>query len=171
MSEDTKLQQLIINLLSPKQYEQITNPSSDELYAVEDNTVYASIEDLATKQDKIDDLATIRQGATKGATSIQPTDIASANKLGLIAGGNWLTVNQSTGKMECGELTKAQYNSALGYTFISKTTLNNVLVDYLKSSNIKTINGENIVGNGNVEIKSTAPTYIEETETLKIGGN
>jgi hypothetical protein len=31
--------------------------------------------------------------------------------------------------MECGELTKAQYNSALGYTFISKTTLNNVLVD------------------------------------------
>ena len=55
--------------------------------------------------------------------------IASASTLGGIKGGNWLTVNQSTGKLECGELSYAQYQSALGYTFISKTTLENVLAN------------------------------------------
>lgn len=55
--------------------------------------------------------------------------IASASTLGGIKGGNWLTVNQSTGKLECGELSYSQYQSALGYTFISKTTLENVLAN------------------------------------------
>ncbi|MBQ0114184.1 MAG: tail fiber domain-containing protein [Bacteroidales bacterium] len=64
--------------------------------------------------------------------------IAKAGVPGLVAGGNWLTVNQTTGKMECGELTKAQYDSALGYTFISKTTLNNVLKDVFTDGVIAT---------------------------------
>lgn len=39
-------------------------------------------EDLATKQDKITDLATIRSGAAKGATSVQNTEIAKVAKSG-----------------------------------------------------------------------------------------
>ena len=109
---------------------------------------------LNSKQDTISDLATIRDGASKGATALQSIPIAKANVVGGVAGGNWLTVNQTTGKMECGELTKAQFDSANGYTFIGKTTLNNVLADYTKSSNIKTINGESIVGTGDITIKS-----------------
>lgn len=99
-------------------------------------------------QTTINDLETIRVGAKLGETALQsysetdpiysadkpnialkselPT-LARANVPGLVAGGNWLTVNQTTGKMECGELTKTQYDSALGHTFISKTTLENVL--------------------------------------------
>lgn len=70
--------------------------------------------------------------------------IAAANKPGLVAGGNWLTVNQSTGKMECGQLTKEQYNSALGYTFISKTTLENRIVDKQDALNITLLEGATI---------------------------
>lgn len=81
-----------------------------------------------SKQDVITDLETIRDGAYKGATALQSIPIARANVVGGVAGGNWLTVNQTTGKMECGELTKAQYDSANGYTFIGKTTLENRLV-------------------------------------------
>lgn len=106
----------------------------------------------ALYQSIIADLDTIRAGASKGATALQTIPIAKANVVGGVAGGNWLTVNQTTGKMECGELTKAQFDSANGYTFIGKTTLNNVLADYTKSSSFKTVNGESIVGSGNVKI-------------------
>lgn len=101
---------------------------------------------LNSKQDKIDDLATIRNGASKGATALQTIPIARANVVGGVAGGNWLTVNQTTGKMECGELTKAQYDSANGYTFIGKTTLENIKGD-LVSSVISAGNGIDITDN------------------------
>ncbi len=227
---------------------------------------------LNSKQDTINDLATIRSGASLGATALQTIPIAKANVVGGVAGGNWLTVNQTTGKMECGQLTYEQYQSANGYTFIGKTTLENVLTNknyalksdipslvgyatesyvqdyhdntkqdvisdlatirsgaslgatalqnitssdvttalgytpynstnpngYITSSyhdntkqdvisdlstirsgaskgstaiqQVKTINGENIVGSGNITIKSALPTYDEATETLIFGG-
>lgn len=50
MTTDTKLSELIINTLSPEQFEPIT-PSETELYLVEDNSEYATIEELSTKQD------------------------------------------------------------------------------------------------------------------------
>ena len=70
----------------------------------------------------------IRISSTGGGSSyVLP--IANANTLGGIKGGNWLTVNQTTGKLECGELSYTQYQNALGYTFISKTTLENRLAN------------------------------------------
>lgn len=76
--------------------------------------------------------------------------LARANVPGLVAGGNWLTVNQTTGKMECGELTKAQFDSALGCTFISKTTLNNVLTPKLSEKQDKLTAGDGIKIENNV---------------------
>lgn len=153
MSTDKKLSKLIINKLTQEQFDEIT-PSNDELYLVEETKEYATVEELATKQDIISDLDTIRTGAELGSTALQSIPQASTTTLGGIKAGNWLKVNADSAKLECGELTKAQYDSALGYTFISKTTLNNVLVDYTKSSNIKTINGESILGSGDIVIKS-----------------
>lgn len=116
-------------------------------YIIKDKEARASIEN---KQDKIDDLDNIRAGAELGATALQTIPIARANVVGGVAGGNWLTVNQTTGKMECGELTKAQYDSANGYTFIGKTTLENVLTSkgYITNTNdcVHTTGDETVAG-------------------------
>lgn len=47
--------------------------------------LYATIESLSKKQDKISDLATIRSGAEKGTTAVQPSDIAKVAKSGSYA--------------------------------------------------------------------------------------
>lgn len=51
MSVDTKLKELIINTLSPEQLPE--QPSETELYLVEDDAEYATVEELAEKQDKL----------------------------------------------------------------------------------------------------------------------
>lgn len=51
MSVDTKVKELIINTLSPEQLPE--NPSETEIYLVEDDAEYATVEELATKQDKL----------------------------------------------------------------------------------------------------------------------
>lgn len=84
----------------------------------------------------------IRISSTGGGGSSYVLPIASASTLGGIKGGNWLTVNQSTGKLECGELSYTQYQNALGYTFISKTTLENRLANLPTGG--ATIDDENV---------------------------
>lgn len=96
--------------------------------------------------------------------------LARANVPGLVAGGNWLTVNQTTGKMECGELTKAQFDSALGYTFISKTTLNNVLTPKLNEKQDTLTAGDNITIENNVISSaggSVTPDNMVTTDTAQ----
>lgn len=95
-------------------YGDIVSHNANEFQAAGD---YALASDIPTKVSELDN----------DENYVKNTDIAAANKLGLVAGGNWLTVNQTTGKLECGELTKAQYDSADGKIFVGKTTLNNVL--------------------------------------------
>lgn len=91
--------QVILNKMTRAQYNAATkNP--DELYAITDE----SLDDYVKK-----------------------TDYATTTKAGIICAGNWVTVNPTTHKLEAGELTKAQFDNAAGNTFISKTTLNNVL--------------------------------------------
>lgn len=51
MSVDTKLKELIINTLSPEQLPE--QPSETEIYLVEDDKEYATVEELAEKQDKL----------------------------------------------------------------------------------------------------------------------
>lgn len=72
--------------------------------------LYATIESLSKKQDKIADLATIRSGAEKGATAVQPSNIARVAKSGSYA-------------------------------------------DLLGKPTFKTVNGESVVGEGNIEIQ------------------
>lgn len=65
MSEDTRLKELIINTLSPEQMPEVL--SETEIYLVEDDAEYATVEELATKQDVINDLTIIRNNASTGA--------------------------------------------------------------------------------------------------------
>lgn len=107
--------------------------AADNAVTAADNATQAAADAIAalgSKQDIIPDLNTIRSNATLATTALQSVPMASTSVLGGIKSGNWLKVNAETGKLECGELTKAQYDGALGYTFISKSTLENVLPDY-----------------------------------------
>lgn len=63
---------------------------------------------------------------TNDANYVKNTDYATTDVAGVIKRGNWITLS-SDGKLEAGELTKAQYDSASGKTFVGKTTLENVL--------------------------------------------
>lgn len=118
-----------------------TGTEWDKLSETIDLTPYQTKQEATnTYQPIINDLATIRVGASKGATALQSIPLASTTTLGGIKAGNWLKVNAETGKLECGELSKTEYDSALGYTFISKTTLENVLSDkdYVKNTDYAT---------------------------------
>lgn len=129
MSIDKKLSQLIINKLTQQQFDTIT-PSDDELYLVEETATYATVEELATKQDVISDLATIRDGASKGATAYQKpstgipkTDLASAVQTSL---GKADTAIQSTA--DCvktsGNQTVAGVKTFSSTPVITSTALN-----------------------------------------------
>lgn len=54
-----------------------------------------------------------------------------------------------------------------------QTALNGKQATLVSGSNIKTINGESILGSGDIMISSgdSIPTYIEATKTLRFGGN
>lgn len=94
-------------------------PKAESFYS-SDGSIYIKPESNGRRID-------LRAIGGGGGSYVLP--IASTNTLGGIKAGNWLKVNEQTGKLECGELTYSQYQSALGYTFISKTTLENVLAN------------------------------------------
>lgn len=106
-------------------------------YFLKQNTVTAG-DNITIEQDG----RGIKISSTGGGGSSYVLPIASTNTLGGIKAGNWLKVNEQTGKLECGELTYSQYQSALGYTFISKTTLENVLAN--RPSGGATIDDEDV---------------------------
>lgn len=93
MSTEVKTSQLIINKLTKEQYEAIVSPSETEIYLTPDESVqagdnisilnndagYQTASDVSSaistaienKQDVIEDLETIRSGASLGATALQ----------------------------------------------------------------------------------------------------
>ena len=140
MSEDTKLQELIINTLSPEQMP--AELSETEIYLVEDDAEYATVEELATKQDIINDLATIRDGASKGATALQSvpseyvknTDYATNDKGGVIRTGTYGSQLSTGGVLRCTNIqTVDDYKHRDWQTFISKGTLENIKEDLVTS--------------------------------------
>ena len=78
------------------------------------------------------------------AKFVKYTDTPTTSKAGPVKAGNWLSIDDGgtnkadRGKMKCGELTLEQYQTCKGYTFISKTTLENALIDkgYLTSASL-----------------------------------
>lgn len=114
---------------------------------------------------------------------VKYTDYATTDRAGVIKRGNWITLS-SDGKLQAGELTKAQYDSATGVTFVGKTTLNNVLsaviptnvsaltndAGYLTSEQytgtVKSVNGTSPDANGNVAITITTDDATESASGL-----
>lgn len=101
---------------------------------------------------------------------VKTTDYAAVNKPGIIAAGNWITVNATTHKLEAGELTKAQYDTADGKIFIGKTTLNNVLDEsgFAKSSDLAAVATSGSYND--LTNKPTIPTVNNATLTIKRNG-
>lgn len=91
-----------------------------------------------TKQDKINDLATIRSGAEKGATAVQPTAIANMVESGdnvsvLTNDVGYLTEHQSLANY----YTKTQTDSAIGTAISGVTQFDYEVVSSLPASGVK----------------------------------
>lgn len=107
-------------------------------------------EQIATKQDTITDLATIRSNAAKGATALQsvPSEYITESELNA---KNYATATQLTAKQDTiSDLATIRSNATLGSTAIQK---------------VKTINGESITGEGNVDLFTKA-LYDELVENM-----
>ena len=90
---------------------------------------------LSDKQDVIEDLDTIREGANKGATALQSVPSEYVTETELNSKG-YLTEHQDISNLA----TKEEINSKQD-KLVSGTT-------------IKTINGESLLGSGNIEVKA-----------------
>lgn len=102
-------------------------------------SIIASIEQqIAAKQDIITDLATIREGASKGATALQEEQYK-----GTVTGVkiNGTTKNPSNGVVDLGTVITAHQDLS-GYQ-----------PKLVSGTNIKTINGTSILGSGNIVIE------------------
>ena len=106
--------------------------------------IIAAIEkQIASKQDKIADLAAIRSGAAKGATALQ-----SEQYKGTVTGVkiNGTTKNPSSGIVDLGTVITAHQD------------ISGKQDNLVSGTNIKTINGQSILGEGNIEIKTEVDT-------------
>lgn len=110
---------------------------------------YATTSQLNNKQDVISDLATIRSNASKGATALQsvPSEYVTETEL---SSKNFATVSQVNAKQDTiSDLATIRSNAAKGATAIQQ---------------VKTINGEAIVGEGNIDVltKDLYDNILEE---------
>lgn len=128
----------------------------------------------STKQDTITDLASIRTGAGKGNTAVQPADISDMATQTWVEGKDYAT-NTRVDQVENGIPTKTSdltndsgyiTSSALtGYateTYVDNhhdSTKQNTLVS---GTNIKTVNGQSVLGSGNLAISGLI--YDESTD-------
>lgn len=108
------------------------------------NKGYATTAQVDTKQDKITDLDAIRQGTAKGATALQASDVDSEV--------SETSTNPVQNKAVAGAFNEIV--DLLDATLSSVDRRFDSKQDKLVSGeNIKTINGESIVGEGNIEIE------------------
>lgn len=125
---------------------------------------------FADKQDVIPDLDSY----------VKNTDYATASKGGVVRINNVYKISSaSTGLLQTVTMDAAAYQEARETSFIGKGTLENIKEGYVTSigdtkyqptlvsgTNIKTINGESVLGSGNLEIKSGGGSWGEITGTL-----
>ena len=109
------------------------------------SSIIASIEQqIGGKQDKINDLVTIRSNAEKGATAVQPSSLAS-----VATSGSYDDLNNKP--------TIPTTTSQLGND-----------TNFVSSDNLKTINGQSIVGSGNIIIEGVGSSSSGEKEVINI---
>jgi hypothetical protein len=111
---------------------------------------YATTSQVNAKQDSITDLGEIRRGAGLGATALQsvPAEYITESEL---SAKKYATTSQLAAKQDTiSDLSTIRSNASLGATSIQK---------------VKTINGESLVGDGDVEVftKALYDNLIEET--------
>ena len=130
-------------------------------------TVIATEAQVYKKQDTISDLATIRSWASKGATALQPDDNVSSltNDAWYLTSSTWVTsVNGSTWaitwlqttanlKTDLTDNSDSYYPSQKAV----KTAVDAKQAKLVSWTNIKTINGNSILGSGNLAV-SWLPT-------------
>lgn len=104
---------------------------------------YATTSQVNDKQDRIDDLEAIRSGAAKGATALQ-----SEQYKGTVTGVkiNGTTKSPSSGIVDLGTVITAHQD------------ISGKQDNLVSGTNIKTINGQSILGEGNIEIKTEVDT-------------
>ena len=158
MPTETNVQQVKVNLMTQAQYDE-ADKNLNEFYVITDQdyvteteleskgylTEHQDISNLATKeevttglsdkQDIISDLTTIREGASKGATALQSVPDEYITETELESKG-YLTEHQDISNLA----TKEEVNSKQD-KLVSGTT-------------IKTINGEPILGSGNIKVEA-----------------
>ena len=145
----------------------------------------ATKSELATKQDTISDLETIRSGAAKGATALQsvPSEYATeewVNEQGFLKEhqdiSNLATKEELNSKQDViSDLETIRSGAALGATALQEVpdtyALKSEIPDIttkqdklISGSNIKTINGASLLGSGNIEISTDVDLSSYATE-------
>ena len=172
----------------------LTEHQSLEGYAteewVEGKNYLTQHQDISGKQDEIKDLETIRSGAAKGATAIQ--EIKTINGQSIVGSGN-ITIEGGSGGGNANivELTQSEYDAITpdadtiyvisdapavdSSDFATKTELNIKQDTLVSGENIKTINGNSILGSGDIVIEGgngggEHPIYYLYKETSSAGG-
>ena len=110
--------------------------------ALKDNADIVDVlnQSISSKQDIISDIETIRQGAAKGATALQSyTEQYKGTVTGVKVNGT--TKNPSNGVVD------------LGTVITSHQDISGKQDKLVSGTNIKTINGQSILGSGNVTIE------------------
>lgn len=125
---------------------------------------YATTSQVNTKQDKIGDLDTIRSGATKGATALQ-SETYKGTVTGVKVNGS--TKNPSNGIVDIGTVITSHQDISGKQDKIAD--LEAIRSGAAKGSTalqehqpLKTINGESIVGSGNITIEGGGGGVTEE---------
>lgn len=154
-----------------------------------------SHQDISGKQDVISDLATIRSGASAGATALQPNDLAdwaksptrpvyTANDTGALPNTTTLadledathkTVTPTeketwNGKQDAiNDLADIRSGAALGATALQEHQDISDKQDVLESgTNIKTVDGVSILGSGNISTNNDTAYNIRGIEASRV---
>lgn len=137
---------------------------------------------LSGKQDTISDLADIRSGASKGATAVQPASVATAvtiNGVNKTISSNKINIGTIPTAVTINGSTKTGSTIALG-TIVTGVTMNgsaktvsNGKVDLgtiiTAHQTLKTINGESIVGSGNITISGGGGSSDANVQAVETG--
>lgn len=137
--------ELSLGSRNPVQNATVTEAVSQisEIVGLMYNVIGGLEETVANKQDTIADLTTIRDGAAKGATALQSSDVDSEV--------SETSTNPIQNKAVAGVFSEILGQLDVAFSIVDER-FNSKQDKLVSGENIKTINGEPIVGEGNIEI-------------------